>query len=116
VDGSAVGNAFGFADTGDVVGAFVFMVGANEGTLVGFKVGLVDGKFVDGREVDGLNVGKILGNLEGSLVVGFAKVGEVVGSTDGFLEGLTVGLFEGVRDGATEGRYVGRREVGKFDG
>ena len=103
------------------------MVGAFEGTVVGWAVGIdvgtVEGLVVgalvgmlDGATV-GLVVGTVVGWWDGANVGAFDGVceGNIVGDMDGALDGILVGVFDGIAVGLSDGAIVGKTD-GEFEG
>lgn len=85
--------------------------------VVGEVVGIVDG-----RRLEGMRVGPIVGLPEGENVdvKEYEYDGNVVGSVDGNfvgrIDGVTDGGSEGYSDGTVEGRKEGKIEDGTLEG
>ena len=87
-------------------------VGAAEGATLGFREGFTVGS----REGRRVLVGPlVLGWLEGCGEIDGADVGLLLGALEGRELGRLVGQLVGILVGSAEGRELGRTEVGKAE-
>jgi len=88
------------------------MLGKDDGSTEGVDVGARDGRIdIEGAlEEKEENVGRFVGDAEGSDVLVGTFDGTIVGTLLGLFDGSLVGLLDGLKDGFTKGAFVGTRE------